>query len=399
MARGNPGSVLVLSLAPFRYATRTRKASRSYAEAGYAVRFLGMQSAGRTSTRVPAGVSSVGASITAHHVRVRRPKMGLSRATQLDNLLLSYLPALARLFAVARATPAEVVHVTGVHLIPVALAHRAKFGSTLALDINERPASVKARGSLFGALSWIEPTLIRAAAPKAGVVSVVTPGHVALLRDGLGVGGAVVVRNAPLSSWRHGWVEPPQTPPLRVVTVGALFPGRAFEMLIRAVGRVHRESGNILLTIVGTGRPEYIANLRALIEAEGLHGVVELLDGIEPDQVSERYSRGNIGLALYEGADPGNDSLSNKIIETVSSGRPVLAGDLPENRAFVTQHGVGWLTGVTEDGITESLREVLRLSRDELRAMGERCFKIGGEILTWEREFRKVIDRVEDGAR
>lgn len=385
----------MLSLAPFRYATRTRKASRSYAEAGYAVRFLGMQSAGRTSKRVNAGVSSVGASITAHHVRVRRPKMGLSRATQVDNLLLSYLPALFRLFVVARATPVQVVHVTGVHLIPVALAHRAKFGSTLVLDINERPASVKARGSLFGALSWIEPTLIRAAAPKAGVVSVVTPGHVALLQDGLGVSGAVVVRNAPLSNWRHGWVEPPQSPPLRIVTVGSLFPGRAFEMMIRAVGRVHRETGNILLTIVGTGRQEYIADLRALIEAEDLHGVVELLDGVESDQVSEMYTRGNIGLALYEASDPGNDSLSNKIIETVASGRPVLAGDLPENRAFVREHGVGWLTAVTEEGIAEALLEIGRLQRGEIEQLAGHCYRTADAKLTWEKEFGAVLDRVD----
>ncbi|MCW4602533.1 glycosyltransferase [Janibacter hoylei] len=306
------------------------------------------------------------------------------------------MPALMRIFSIAWSTPADVVHVTGVHLIPVALAHNARHRSTIVLDINERPASVKARGSLFGALSWIEPLLIKAAAPRAGVVTVVTPGHAKQLSEELGVEGALVVRNAPLASWRSGWVEPPSSPPLRVVTVGGLFLGRALEMLIRAVGQVHRETHNITLTIVGTGRPEYLASLRALIDSEALGEVVELREGIESHEVSAMYTRGHVGLALYEGADPGNDSLSNKIIETVSSGRPVLAGDLPENRAFVMEYRVGWLTKVTEEGIAESLRGILRLSRDELRAMGQRCFEIGGETLTWEREFRKVIDGVED---
>lgn len=387
------GSVLVLSLAPFRYATRTRKAAHSYSDAGYDVRFLGMQRAGRTSTRVDAGTSIVSDAITAHHVKVRAPKMGLSRATQAENLTRSYVPAMARLFAVATATPAQVVHVTGVHLIPLALAHRAKYGSTMILDINERPASVTARGSLFGALRWIEPTMIRAAAPKATVVMVVTPGHVAQLRDELGVEGAVVVRNAPLSNWRHSWIAPPSSPPLRVVTVGGLFLGRALEMLIRATGRVHRDSGNICLTIVGTGRPEYIASLRDLIAQENLDGVVELRDGIESDQVSQTYTRGHLGLALYEGADPGNDSLSNKIIETVASGRPVLAGDLPENRAFVTEFGVGWLTEVSVDGITAALRSISRQSSEELRTMAESCY-LKADALTWEAEFGKVLDRL-----
>lgn len=391
LAHDKPESVLVLSLAPFRYATRTRKAAQSYRAEGYRVRFLGMQSAGRTSTRVAAGASEVGDSIVAHHVRVRRPRMGLSRATQIDNLLLSYLPALGRLMRVASSTPAQVVHVTGVHLIPVALAHQARFGSALVLDVNERPASVKARGSLFGALSWIEPALIRAAAPKAAVVTVVTPGHVELLREGMGVDGAVVVRNAPLSSWRHRWVEPPECPPLRVVTVGALFPGRALEMLIRATGRVQRETGNIRLTIVGTGRAEYIAALRDLIAQEGLVGVVELLDGVESDQVSQMYTRGHLGLALYESSDPGNDSLSNKIIETVASGRPVLAGDLPENRIFVAEHCVGWLTEVTEEGIAAALRDIAGRGAEELRAMAQYCYS-QADALTWEAEFAKVLE-------
>lgn len=392
--RANPGCVLVLSLAPFRYATRTRKASRSYADAGYAVRFLGMQSAGRTSTRVEAGSSQVGDSIVAHHVKVRRPAMGLSRATQVKNLTLSYLPALVRIMSVARSTPASVVHVTGVHLIPVALAHKACFGSSLVLDINERPASVKAKGSLFGSLSWIEPALIRVAGPRAEVVTVVTPGHVRQLSADLGVEGAVVVRNAPLSDWRHGWVAPPASPPLKVVTVGALFLGRAFEMLIRATGHVHRESGNISLTIVGTGRPEYLASLRQLIQDESLSDVVDLRDGIESHEVSEVYTRGHVGLALYEGADPGNDSLSNKIIETVASGRPVLAGNLPENRAFVTEHGVGWLTEVSEEGIASALRSIAQTSSEELNSMAEKCYRTATAALTWEAEFSKVLDRL-----
>jgi hypothetical protein len=62
-----------------------------------------------------------------------------------------------------------------------------------------------------------------------------------------------------------------------------------------------------------------------------------------------------LGVALYEPTDAGNDSLSNKILECVSTDRPVLAGDLPENRRFVVDNKVGWLTSVTAEDIAESL--------------------------------------------
>lgn len=384
-------SVLVLSMAPWRFATRTRKGAREYARHSLDVSFLALQQVGRTAKRVPSGTTECDG-VLAHHVKVRSPATAGTSRARLANLALSYIPAMGRMMAASIKRPADVVHVTGVPLIPVALLHSLVHGSRLVLDVNERPASVEAAGSLFAAVSKFEPLLIRAAASRALVVTVVAPGHARILSDRVGVQGAVVVRNAPEREWRHPWRDLPAGPTLQVVTVGSIFPGRAFEMLIRATRLANEQGSSVHLSIFGSGAQEYVASLARLIETEGIGGHVSLEGHVESSAVSEAYTRGHVGLALYESKDPGNDSLSNKIIETVASGRPVLAGDLSENREFVTSLGVGWLTEVSDVAIAEALGRIASLDEEELRALAWHCDKVAGERLVWEREFAPVLE-------
>lgn len=386
-------SILVLSMPPWRFATRTRKGAREYARHGHRVSFLALQQVGRTGKRADSGTGVV-EGVVAHHVRVRPPASEGSSRAKFGNVLRSYLPALARMTHVALQRPADIVHVTGVPLIPVAILHSLRHRSRLVLDINERPASVAAKDSLFSVTSRFEPFLIRAAAWRAIVVTVVAPGHARQLREQFGVAGAVVVRNSPEEAWRHGWQELPNPSPLKVVTVGSIFPGRALEMLIRATGIANARGASVALRIAGGGAPDYVQSLADLIEEEGLGDVVELEGHVDRSAVSRTYTQGHVGLALYESADPGNDSLSNKIIETVASGRPVLAGDLAENREFVTSLGVGWLTAVDDESIAQALTEIARVDNAGLRALARHCDLVASQSLVWEKEFEPVLSAV-----
>lgn len=394
MKRAATQSVLVISMPPMRFATRSRKGARAYAAAGYAVRFVSLQQAGRTGRRDSAGTSTADG-VTCHQIAIRRPRTGTSVATRVWNLMCCYLPAITRLTAVVVKSPAKVVHVTGPSLIPAALLHRLRHGSRVIVDINERPGAVNAKGSLFSVVSKLEPLLISFAASRASMVTCVTPGHARILEQSFGVSKAVVVRNAPLASWRHGWSEPPATPPLRIVTVGSLFPGRAIEMCIQAVGDVHRRGGRITFTIAGVATPEYHSSLLRLIAEEGLEEVVSLSGAVDGSEVSALYASGHVGLALYEATDPGNDSLSNKIIETVASARPVLAGDLPENREFVRSLAVGWVTPVNRSGIGEAFEEMLKMPDSALRELSLHCNSVADD-LSWENEFSSVLAHVAE---
>lgn len=390
VAQSPTRSVLVLSLVPWRYATRTRKGATAYSRAGLDVEFLAMQEVGRTGKRDLSGSRNEGA-VRVVHVPLRTPSTPGTARAQLTNVVRSYGPAFARMVRQVLTQPTDVVHVTGASLVPLALIHHFRHGSRLVVDVNERPASVTATGSLFAKVALVERQLISLAGRRASVVTVVAPGHARELAEHHGVGGALVVRNAPLSSWRFGWVDPPEAPPLKVVTVGSLFPGRALEMLVRAVAQVNRQGCNVQLRIVGQGAAEYVSSLEDLIRREKAGDHVLLDPPVGSDAVSQTYTTGHIGLALYEAKDPGNDSLSNKIIETVASGRPVLAGALPENSAFVNELGVGWLTDVDEQSIAEALASLSQLEPAEVERLARHCESVASEQLTWEHEFGKVL--------
>lgn len=384
---------LVLSMPPYAHATRTRKAALAYMALG-PVMFLAPQGVGRTGKRDDAG-TEVRDGIIVHHATVGKVNNRPTRWSQIRNLVACYVPALGRVTRHALRTRAEVVHVTGLPLLPVALLHRSRYSSTLVLDVNERPASVGAEGSLFAVLARVEPLLLRWAQPRADIVTVVTAGHADILSQDHGFRDVTVVRNAPRRDWRAVWTPPPAHEPavdLHVVTVGTLFEGRGFESMIDAVAIARRAGVNIQLDIYGGGRPDYLEALRDRAKSLALQDLVEFCGRVPASEVSATYLKGDIGLALYEPGDAGNDSLSNKLLEVVATGRPVLAGDLPENRRFVTHHDVGWLTATDPYSLAVALQECIKPG--ELERVTLNCRALAEAALTWEQEFQPVADQL-----
>lgn len=387
---GGRQRVLILSLAPYRFATRTRKAAVAY-QAIADVEFLGLQGVGRTGKRDIAGKSHVDG-IRVNHVRVRPVSAEPGLRHQVTNVMTSYAPAFARLALEAIRTPADVVHVTGAPLALLGWLHRRRHRSVLLLDINERPASVASTGSLFSVFRRIEPIILRAAASRADITTVVTPGHADILEQEFSFSRVLVVRNAPLSSWRAEFRPSPDvgSAGIKVVTVGTIFEGRAFELLIEAVAASRKVGIEVQLWIYGTGRQGYLDQLSLLVARLDIPDLVTFLGPLDSSEVSAAYLSGQIGLALYEQDDAGNDSLSNKILECVSSGRPVLAGDLPENRRFLSDHQIGWLTPVTAEDISKAFIAISGQTA-LLKPLALTCRLLGNQELTWENEFDKVI--------
>lgn len=388
---------LVVSMPPHRYATRTRKAAAAYGTRG-PVTFLALQEVGRTRKRDTHG-TAVRDGVTVHQVPVRPLSAAPTTSARLRNLVRSYLPAFVRLVREVWRREADVVHVTGVPLLVLGLLHKARHGSVMVLDVNERPASVTAAGSLFALFRHVEPGLLRAGARWADLTLVVTPGHAAILTTDHGFDDVLVVRNAPLASWRSAFTRPPgrAAGALRVVAVGTLFEGRGLEPLLHGVDLARDRGTRVELDVHGSGRPDYAASLVELVTALHLDDQVRFHGHLDGARVSAAYLAGHVGVALYEPGDAGNDSLSNKILECVTTGRPVIAGDLPENRRFVVGNDVGWLTPVTAEGIADAL--VVCAADDRLDQLARRCRELGDSELTWEVEFGAVLsalDRLRD---
>jgi glycosyltransferase involved in cell wall biosynthesis len=382
--------VLVVTLDAYRFATRSRKAAIQYLSVSPTT-YLGLSRAGRTGRWDKSG-NFVADGLDVRQVYVRRPWVAPTRRSQIHNLILCYLPALARMAQVVLRTPAEVVHVTGAPLALLGLLHRVRFGSRMVLDINERPGAVVVKGSLTSIFSRIELSFLRYASKRVDVATVVTHGDVEAV-SALGFRTVALVRNAPLSNWRAPYTPPPNVDGggLAVVVIGSIFEGRGYEILLRALAKAkhHRD---IRLKIYGPGREDYLASLKSLAEALDITDRVKWMGRTDSSGVSAAYLSAQVGLVLYEADDPGNDGLSNKILECVSTGRPVIAGDLSENRRFVTANGVGWLTDVNVDALADALRSAG--VGEDIAAIGAKCRQYGDTWLNWESEFSKVLSMV-----
>ena len=76
----------------------------------------------------------------------------------------------------------------------------------------------------------------------------------------------------------------------------------------------------------------------------------------------------------------------------MSTGRPVLAGDLPENRSFVTDNHVGWLAEMSVEGLATALCKIA--AHSDLDSISRHCRALGDSVLNWDTEFKLVMDLV-----
>lgn len=398
-----PRNALVVALPPYAHSHRAGKIARSYARSG-PTSYLALAAAGRSAPADEPG-DLVADGIRVTQVPIRPLSPAATPLTPVRNLLGSYLPALVRMARAAFRTPADVVHVSGTYLLPLGVLHRRRYGSRLVLDVDERPGSSQHRGSVARLFRPFELWLLRRLGPHADLVVVVCDNHRDLVRRSLpDTTPTTVVRNVPETRVRSAYVPPPPVGPGQPVvftSVGSVFEGRAFEVLVRACGQLAHEGAPVRVRVVGHGHPGYVARLRELARAEGADGVLEFTGRVAPDEVAGAYAVAHVGLALYEPSLRHNDSLPNKVLEAVSCGRPVLATGQPDTAAFLTATRTGWTVDYSAEALAAEMRRLATAITEgtvDLAALCHRCRTLGDEELTWEREFEPVLGPVPDKA-
>ncbi|MEU5564180.1 glycosyltransferase [Micromonospora musae] len=386
-------TLLLCDLAPYRHSTRTRKIATTVAPRRPGeVRAVTLARVGRLGMSDVPGDSCVDG-VQVEQVAVREIDDRRRFSASIRNLLLGYLPALWRLRRRVLATPARTILVGHVALYWLGLAHHRRWGSRVILSSRELPGGIRTRGSLATWFSRVEPWLLRRASRRSAfTVVTVCDSHAARFRE-LGAEDVLVVRNVPMASFAPRFTPAPTGPELLVACVGSLYPGRGIEPLIDAVVAARAVGAPVRLTITGPAGREYRQSLRERIDAAGAGDHVALEEACSADQVATCYQRAHVGTALYEAVDAANDSLSNKIFEGVVAGRPVIAGDLPENRALVDRHGIGWVTPVAVGPLRDLLIE-LAGDLPAVRARAEHCARVGQHEFVWEVETLPLQQRL-----
>jgi glycosyltransferase involved in cell wall biosynthesis len=149
--------------------------------------------------------------------------------------------------------------------------------------------------------------------------------------------------------------EPPPWPDLgrRVVAAGRLVPQKGFDLLLRAVARLHRSSFPVQVAILGQGPDE--PALRELAGKLGIAGQVRWLGYQANPFAVLRTADVFVLSSRFEG-------MPNSLIEAIACRVPVVAADCPTGPREILENGcLGSLVAVEDvDALANGIQNVLQ---------------------------------------
>lgn len=171
----------------------------------------------------------------------------------------------------------------------------------------------------------------------------------------------------------------PKLPAEHLLSIGALLPVKAPELLISAYARIAKETP-LDLVLAGTGPLE--EDLRAQARHLGIRSRVHFLGRLEREQVAAELRRAK-ALVLPSR----HEGMPIVVLEALATGTPVVAsavGGIPE---VVADDRFGLLVPKDDEGaLAEALREAISREWDETEIAS------AAPILTWEENAEEVLD-------
>jgi glycosyltransferase involved in cell wall biosynthesis len=384
--------------------SKPRKRSGTKARAG-AARHAGRRGPVRRIVRAP---------ITLARRMWRELRLFLEQPRQRTEELLERSPTTARFLQfpirprrrapwfAEQVEPHDVWHGMWAASLPVLREVHECYGGRTVYDA--RDVYLRARGYASmprwqrAILSRIEGRWARA----CDAVIQVSEQYAAMMERDLGVREVAVVRNCP-DRW-----DPPSPRPDRlrellgipsttriVLYQGLLMADRGIEQAMDAI----LEVPDAVLVLMGfgnqNGSQQDLELYRARAARPPYEGRVLLAPAVPPQELLTWTASADISIMLFQPTSENHDQVTpQKLWEAMAAGTPVLASALPGFRAVVDQTGCGRLVDPTDPAaVARTLREMLALGDEGLRALGDAGLAAAHATYNWERQF-EVLDEV-----
>ena len=160
--------------------------------------------------------------------------------------------------------------------------------------------------------------------------------------------------------------------PLRFLAVGRLAPQKGYDVLLRAVARLHGRLGDTRIRIIGDG-PER-ERLRTLARDLQLDESVEWLGELRPDAIAQHLDTAHVFLlpSRYEG-------MSNAGLEAMERGLPLVMTQCGGLDRYVDA-SMGWVVPTEDEpALADALKQAFAAGPVHLAAMGaaaRRCIEL-----------------------
>jgi glycosyltransferase involved in cell wall biosynthesis len=145
--------------------------------------------------------------------------------------------------------------------------------------------------------------------------------------------------------------------------------------------------------VMGTGEPDYIKGLQDLAADLGVDKRFVVLPPVSYDDVLTYTSGADLGHALYEPIHINNEHIStasNKIMEYMASGIPLLVSDTPALRGLVEKYQCGLAADETSPTDVARAVNILLQQPDRARQMGEAGRSAFDRVFRYEAQFGRA---------
>jgi glycosyltransferase involved in cell wall biosynthesis len=137
-----------------------------------------------------------------------------------------------------------------------------------------------------------------------------------------------------------------------LVSIGRLLPYKGFDLLLEAVAGLRQAGADVRARIVGTGPSE--GDLRGQAVRLGIAEAVELTGAVPHEEIGAQLQTADVFVLLST-----HEGLSHVVLEAMQAGVPVVATDVPGNRALIRDGHNGRLVPREVARATAVIRELL----------------------------------------
>ena len=168
-------------------------------------------------------------------------------------------------------------------------------------------------------------------------------------------------------------------------TVGPLYNQ---DILLEAWPRIRAESPSARLVLIRF-RPDatYEAECRRRIEQLGIADSVHWVEPPAEHQLAEAYSAADVMVSI-----PSSDAIANTVLEAMACECPVVVGDLPAMRDWVSEPDNGRIVPLRDgDAVASAVLSLLQLSAQDRRNLGLRNREVVAERASLATCFERLV--------
>jgi glycosyltransferase involved in cell wall biosynthesis len=171
--------------------------------------------------------------------------------------------------------------------------------------------------------------------------------------------------------------------------ISRITPKKGLPILLEALDRIRNSISNWLLVIAGTDEFDHLREVESIVRKLSLSDLVKFTGPLYDQNKRDAFAASDVFVlpSYSEGAPM-------VVLDSLATGVPVITTQGTSWRSLVDWNA-GWWVEASVEGLVQALQEMLSLSRDQLRVMGNHGYDLVRSQFLWESQGQKSLELYE----